>query len=207
TSYSSKLVIKPDNSNLDLVSIKRADTHTGIDKSMPFGIFSNNGFNLLHNLYDEQIDKVKLLVQKHRLMQMSELLGVAHKALDLAIEYACEREQFGKPIGANQAIKHNLADRWMQIDNARLAIAHAAKSLDNNSDDKEFNLDAAQILSIEAGNKVTAYSVQAFGAMGITWECDVHLYLKRSKHLQALLEKNNTMGTIYARIWQHDFCN
>src|SRR3546814_15365479 len=68
--------------------------------------------------------------RQRRILKLAELIGTASKALDGAVAYACEREQFGKTIGVNQAIKHRLADNWMAIDNARLARHQACPAID-----------------------------------------------------------------------------
>ena len=119
----------------------------------------------------------------HRLMLAAELVGVAQAALDLACAYARERVQFGKPIGSYQAIKHQLADAWMGVDNARLAVLYASAALDGALPDARFACAAAEFTAIEGALRSTRSAIQVHGGMGFTWEHDAHLYLKRAQRL------------------------
>jgi alkylation response protein AidB-like acyl-CoA dehydrogenase len=109
----------------------------------------------------------------------AELTGVAQAALDGAVNYAKTREQFGKPIGSFQAIKHKLADVFVATTNARLAVRHAASTDDASS------VEAARVLAADAALKATADYIQIQGGMGISWESEAHLYLKRTRRLAA----------------------
>jgi alkylation response protein AidB-like acyl-CoA dehydrogenase len=109
----------------------------------------------------------------------AELTGVAQAALDGAVSYAKTREQFGKPIGSFQAIKHKLADGYVAVANARLAVRFAA------STDDAPSIEAARVLAADAALKTTADYVQIQGGMGISWESEAHLYLKRARRLVA----------------------
>lgn len=141
-------------------------------------------------------------------LRLAELLGVGAEAMDMASRYACEREQFGRPIGANQAIKHRLADDWMALDNARLALHEACRLLDEGDDApcESAMLDAC-LLTVEAARDATAHAVQIHGAMGITWECPVHFYLKRARHLTALLGMEVNPAVILDRLWVLGGCD
>lgn len=117
----------------------------------------------------------------------AQLLGAAAAALDMACAYAREREQFGKPIGSYQAIKHQLANAWMGIDNARLSALYAAAALDGRLSDWRFACAAAEFTAIEAAQHMAQVCVQVHGGIGFTWEHDAHLYLKRVQRLSAQL--------------------
>ena len=123
----------------------------------------------------------------HRVALSAELVGVAQAALDLASAYARERVQFGKPIGSYQAIKHQLANAWMGVDNARLAVRYAAAALDGGLPDWRFACAAAEFTAIEGAQQATRTAIQVHGGMGFTWEHDAHLYLKRAQHLATRL--------------------
>lgn len=123
----------------------------------------------------------------HRLMLAAELVGVAQAALDMASLYAKERVQFGKPIGSYQAIKHQLANAWMGVDNARLALLYACAALDGDLPDSRFACAAAEFTAMEGALQSTRTALQVHGGMGFTWEHDAHLYLKRAQHLAARL--------------------
>lgn len=122
-----------------------------------------------------------------RLMQCAELIGLAQAALALGSGHAVERVQFGKPIGSYQAIKHQLANAWMAVDNARLAALYAGAALDGHLPDARFACAAAEYTAIEGALQATRTVIQVCGGMGFTWEHDAHLYLKRAQHLAARL--------------------
>lgn len=138
---------------------------------------------------------------QNRALLLAELLGASGKALDEAVAYACERQQFDKAIGVNQAIKHRLADNWMAIDNARLALHDACTALDNRND-AELPMLMAELLATEAAASTTAQAIQTFGAMGFTWECPMHFYLKRVKHMVAVLRNKHDTSGILDKVWE-----
>lgn len=123
----------------------------------------------------------------HRLVLAAELVGVGQAVLEMAAAYAKERVQFGKPIGSYQAIKHQLANAWMGVDNARLAVWYAAAALDGCMSDELFACAVAEYTAIEGALQSTRTAVQVHGGMGFTWEHDTHLYLKRAQHVAARL--------------------
>jgi alkylation response protein AidB-like acyl-CoA dehydrogenase len=123
----------------------------------------------------------------HRLVCSAELVGVGQAALEMAAAYAKERVQFGKPIGSYQAIKHQLANAWMGVDNARLSVWYAAAALDGGLPDARFACAVADFTAIEGALRSTRTAVQVLGGMGFTWEHDAHLYLKRAQHVSARL--------------------
>ena len=105
----------------------------------------------------------------------------------MASAYAREREQFGKPIGSYQAIKHQLANAWMGVDNARLAVWYATAALDAQLPDARLACAVAEFTAIEGALACTRTAIQVHGGMGFTWEHDAHLLLKRVQHLAARL--------------------
>lgn len=111
----------------------------------------------------------------------AELVGIARAALERATAYAKDRQQFGAAIGSFQAIKHRLADGFIQVESAGLAVRQAALDGDAGS------ALAARALATEAALKTTGDNVQIHGGMGFSWECDAHLYFKRARRLAALL--------------------
>ncbi len=120
-------------------------------------------------------------------MLCAELIGVAQAALQLGASYAKERVQFGKPIGSYQAIKHQLANAWMAVDNARLSALYATAAMDGHLPDATFACAAAEFTAIEGALQTTRTVIQVHGGMGFTWEHDAHLYLKRAQLLAARL--------------------
>ncbi len=110
----------------------------------------------------------------------STLVGVAQGALDVARDYALEREQFGVPIGSFQAIKHLLSDMFVRCELARAeTTAAAAIVADPAAGDPERATSGAKILAGEAATANGRFAVQVLGGMGFTWDMLPHYYLKR----------------------------
>ncbi|WP_405530599.1 acyl-CoA/acyl-ACP dehydrogenase [Streptomyces canus] len=118
----------------------------------------------------------------------AEQVGGAAAALDAAVEYAKIREQYGRPIGSFQGIKHKCADMLMEIESARSAAYGGLWALDA-GDETEIAIAAAlaQAFCSEAFTKVAADNIQVHGGIGFTWEHPAHLYFKRAKSSEALL--------------------
>jgi alkylation response protein AidB-like acyl-CoA dehydrogenase len=108
----------------------------------------------------------------------AELLGSARAVMDLAVEYAKVREQFGRPIGSFQAVKHRCADMLVDVEAMHSAAYHAAWSV-GALVEPGVAASTAKIWCSEAGLRVAESSLQVHGGVGFTWESDVHLYLKR----------------------------
>lgn len=146
------------------------------------------------------------LCQGYRLLRSAELLGAAGAALDAAAAHARERQQFGRPIGANQAIKHKLADDWMALDDAGLAGRAAAQALDRDAPAGEaaHACAVAELLAVEAGRRAAENAIQVHGALGIAWECDMHLFLKRVLHIAGMLDSGRRRGELLDLLWRAD---
>jgi alkylation response protein AidB-like acyl-CoA dehydrogenase len=117
----------------------------------------------------------------------AELLGLAQRALDMAVAYAKDRVQFGRPIGSFQAVKHRCADMLVDVEGMRSAVYWAAWTLGNaDAADEERAIAASTAKSwcSDAASRVLASALQVHGGIGFTWEHDLHLYLKRA-HLDA----------------------
>lgn len=114
----------------------------------------------------------------------AEAAGVARWALDIAVEYAKVREQFGKPIGSFQAIKHLCAEMLCRADQAAVAASDAANAASDPSDAdaQQFSIAAAvaAAICIDAAKANAKDAIQVLGGIGITWEHDAHLYLRRA---------------------------
>ncbi|MGD9514179.1 acyl-CoA dehydrogenase family protein, partial [Mycolicibacterium sp.] len=111
----------------------------------------------------------------------AEAAGLARWLLDTATEYAKVREQFGKPIGSFQAIKHMCAEMLLRSEQASVAAADAARAA-GESDADQLSIAAALAASvgIEAAKANAKDCIQVLGGIGITWEHDAHLYLRRA---------------------------
>jgi alkylation response protein AidB-like acyl-CoA dehydrogenase len=116
----------------------------------------------------------------------ADLCGSSEWQLQTTAEYAKTRKQFDRPIGFFQAVKHPLVDAMVAIDRARSLVYHAACCIDSGSDEAEAAARMAKSAASDAGAYMSDRSVQLHGGIGFTWECDVHLYFKRSMHNQLL---------------------
>ncbi|MFD7229647.1 acyl-CoA dehydrogenase family protein [Streptomyces sp. NPDC059881] len=108
------------------------------------------------------------------LLTAAEQLGSAARTTELAVRYAKEREQFGRPIGGFQAVKHLCAQMLVRTELARAAVYAAAVTGD------PVETAGAKLLADEAAVQGARDCLQVYGGMGFTWEADVHLHLKRA---------------------------
>ena len=116
----------------------------------------------------------------------AEMLGAARKCLEMSVEYASVRQQFGQPIGTFQAVKHACADMLLEVENAHAATYYAAWALDADAPDAALAASVAKAYVSEAARKVCGSAIQVHGGIGFTWDYDLHLYFKRAKALEAL---------------------
>lgn len=122
-----------------------------------------------------------------RVFMAAQLVGIARRSLELSVEYAKTRTQFGVAIGSFQAIKHCLADIAIATDAAAMAVLHAARTWDAEGATVSFDCLAAYELAVRAACDASARGIQIHGAIGVSWEHDLHLFLKRSRAIKALL--------------------
>lgn len=119
------------------------------------------------------------------LFAAAQLLGIAQRAVDLSVAYAIERQQFGKPIGVNQAIKHHLASAQVAVEFAR-PVLHAASAVSPAMGPAgAARISHAKVACGRAADLATRIAIQVHGGMGYTMETDVHLYLKRALGLRS----------------------
>jgi alkylation response protein AidB-like acyl-CoA dehydrogenase len=115
------------------------------------------------------------------------LVGIAEATRDLSVEYAKVREQFGRPIGVNQAIKHPCAEMAVRSEAAYSQLLMAALAVADGNDDARFQASAAKVISTDAAISNATQTVQVHGGMGFTYEHDAHLYVKRARVLDLVL--------------------
>ena len=109
-----------------------------------------------------------------------EQVGAAQHLLDLSVDYAKSRLQFGRQIGSFQAVKHKLADMLVDLEHARSAAYHAVWALSDGSDDPALAVSIAQATCSAAFSRIAADTIQVHGGIGFTWEHQAHLYFKRA---------------------------
>jgi alkylation response protein AidB-like acyl-CoA dehydrogenase len=116
-----------------------------------------------------------------------EQVGAAQHLLDLSVDYAKSRLQFGRQIGSFQAIKHKLADLLVDLEHARSAAYHAVWAIADGSDDPALSASIAQATCSAALSRIADDTIQVHGGIGFTWEHQAHLYFKRAATDAALL--------------------
>jgi alkylation response protein AidB-like acyl-CoA dehydrogenase len=111
----------------------------------------------------------------------AELVGGMQRILDITVEYAKTRKQFGKPIGMFQAVQHQCADMYLETESARSAVYYAGWALEEKSPDAAIAVSIAKMYASDAARTVGNRGIQIHGGMGFTWENDLHLYYRRAK--------------------------
>jgi alkylation response protein AidB-like acyl-CoA dehydrogenase len=111
----------------------------------------------------------------------AEQLGVAEWCLETTVAYVKERHQFGRPVGSFQAVKHRLAQLWVQVTQARAVARYAAGCLAAGDPDTTVAAHLAQAHCGPLAVRAAEECVQLHGGIGFTWEHPAHLYLKRAK--------------------------
>ncbi|MEU4317610.1 acyl-CoA dehydrogenase family protein [Nocardia fluminea] len=114
----------------------------------------------------------------------SEQFGVARWCFDTTLAYVKDRKQFGRAIGSYQAIKHRLADLWLELGSAASSARYAADTYARGDDDAEIAAALAQSYCGDAAVHAAEECIQLHGGIGMTWEYPAHLYLKRAKSSQ-----------------------
>ena len=116
----------------------------------------------------------------------AEQVGGAQKVLEMAVEYAKVRVQFGRPIGSFQAIKHKCADMLLEVESAKSAAYYAGWAAAEDNDELPVVASLAKSYCSEAYFHATAENIQIHGGIGFTWEHPAHLYFKRAKSSELL---------------------
>ncbi len=120
-------------------------------------------------------------VQRIAVALAAELVGVAQRTLEMAVDYARERKQFDRPIGAYQGVSHRCAQMLLETEGARSTTLYAAWAADHEPESLPLAAAAAKAYASDAGWRVTASSLQVHGGIGFTWEHDLHFFLKRAR--------------------------
>ena len=117
----------------------------------------------------------------------AEQVGGAQRCLDMSVEHAKQRVQFGRPIGSFQAIKHKCADMLVQVESARSASYYAGCVAAEDGDELPLVASLAKAYCSDAYFHCAANAIQIHGGVGFTWEYDVHLYFKRARSTEIFL--------------------
>jgi alkylation response protein AidB-like acyl-CoA dehydrogenase len=118
---------------------------------------------------------------------VAEMVGGMQRSLDMTVEYAKTRKQFGKPIGTFQAVQHPCADMYLETESSRSAAYYAGWALEENIANAAEAVSIAKIYASDASRTVGNRGIQIHGGMGFTWENDLHLYYRRAKSSETAL--------------------
>ncbi len=140
-------------------------------------------------------------LDRARVVLAAELVGVAQRAMEMAVEHAREREQFGRPIGAYQAVSHRCAQMLLEVEGARSASYYAAWVADHEPETLPLAASMAKAYASDAGRRVTSSALQVLGGIGFTWEHDLHFFLKRAEADAHLLGEARDHRDRVARLW------
>jgi len=114
-------------------------------------------------------------------MNAAESVGVAARAMEMAVAYAKERKQFDRPIGSYQAVSHACAQMLLEVEGARSAVYWAAWALDHEPETAPLAIACAAAYAGDAGRRVPRAALQVHGGIGFSWEHDLHFFLKRGE--------------------------
>jgi alkylation response protein AidB-like acyl-CoA dehydrogenase len=117
---------------------------------------------------------------------VAEMVGGMQRTLEITVEYAKMRKQFGKPIGMFQAVQHQCADMYLETESSRSAAYYAAWALEENAPDASVAVSIAKMYASDACRTVGNRGIQIHGGMGFTWENDLHLYYRRAKSSETM---------------------
>ena len=141
-------------------------------------------------------------LEEWKLLTAAELHGMARRAVELAAAYACERIQFGQPIGANQAISHPLADLLIEIDGARLLCWWAAGRIAEGAPDAAASVSMSFWWAAATSGRAVERALHTHGGYGLSLEYDVQLYHRRAKARALLLgDPGDELLRIGRRLW------
>ena len=136
-------------------------------------------------------DGVRALEAAHQagvLALACEQAGAAQRALEITLAYVASRSQFGQPIGSFQAVKHRCVDLFVEVQAALLAVRAACRALAADSPEAQRLIATAALVAAETSALVGEETIQLHGGIGFTWEHECHLYLRRMKFAEQLLE-------------------
>lgn len=129
-----------------------------------------------------------------------DMVGGADRVLEMSVDYAKDRHQFGRPIGSFQAVKHRLADMLVDVEAAKSTALYSAFTITDSAEDQAIAAATAKSTCGDAYFRVAAASIQVHGGIGFTWEHDAHLYFKRAKANQILFGNGPTQRRKLARL-------
>lgn len=126
------------------------------------------------------------LIEWSGVLAAAEMTGAARRCLEMTVDYAGKREQFGRLIGSFQAVRHLCADMLVETENAECAVLYAAWATDAEAPDSPLASSVAKAYISNAASRIWTNAIQVHGGIGYTWEYDLQFYVKRLQALQCL---------------------
>lgn len=163
---------------VDLESVGRPPAESAMDRTRQIAWVDLSGAPA-ERIGDAEA--VTALVDRGAVFAAAEMLGGADRVLEMTVAYAKDREQFGRPIGSFQALKHRCADMLVDVEGMRSTVYWAAWCIGADDDERSVAASTAKIWSSDASRRVMASALQVHGGIGFTWEHDLHFFLKRAQ--------------------------
>ena len=191
------LAVRFDGDTCRLTTISSLDPRPSVDASVRLAVGE------LSDPIAESRDP--LMLSRAQVLVAAMQLGVANAVRDMSIDYAKERVQFGKPIGAFQAVKHRCADMAMRSHAATAQTLFAAFHVASRADDAAFHAAAAVLVANKAANSNAADNIQNHGAIGFTVEHDAGLFARRAHMLEHALGGETTAAPVVLTPERHAY--
>lgn len=132
-------------------------------------------------------EPLRRAVDRYTIATCAMLTGAADRAVERSVQHGNEREQFGQPVGRFQAVKHRIADMWMDVQGSRSLTYYAAWALANDEEDAPLAVSQAASFVMENTTRIFGDDIQNHGGMGYTWDHDAHISLKQAKAWESFL--------------------
>jgi alkylation response protein AidB-like acyl-CoA dehydrogenase len=193
----------PDAAVADFIVVVARDGVFIVDRKAPgISLHPLNTMDLTRKMYlvrfhNTPVERLGSIAELNRALYVAttalaaEMVGAMQRTLDITVEYAKMRKQFGKPIGTFQAVQHHCADMYLETESARSAAYYAAWAIDEDAPDAAVAVSIAKMYASDAGRAVGNRGIQVHGGMGFTWENDLHLYYRRAKASETALGDAN----------------
>ncbi|MDA8752669.1 acyl-CoA/acyl-ACP dehydrogenase [Halieaceae bacterium] len=123
---------------------------------------------------------IEQTMNRGALAAAAQCLGLAQRMVDLSVAYTADRQQFGKPVGSFQAVKHHMANVAVRLEYAKPAVHRAAYAVATGDPAAARHVAHAKLAASEAANLAAKNAIQVHGAMGYTWEVDLHIFMKKA---------------------------
>jgi len=192
---SARKIAVPDAASADFVIVSGADGgHFLVDRRGPgVGVHAEKALDSTRKLFTLELDgapaeplarapdAVSRAYATIVTALAAENVGVAQRAMEMAVAFAKDRKQFDRPIGSYQAVSHRCAQMLLEVESARSLCYWAAWALDHQPETALRAASMAKAYASDAGFRVTSSALQVHGGIGFTWEHDLHFFLKRAK--------------------------